>query len=84
MMRDGGFKIRTDLLANKIGKTLAYGYEFCFDIPDEINILNIHQLRSLAGFISILALMQKLGKRIQPQPGCCTMPDFNFLFEKYS
>ncbi len=43
MMRDGGFKIRTDLLANKIGKTDNWlmAMNFVSDIPDEINILNI-------------------------------------------
>lgn len=43
MMRDGGFKVRTDLLANKIGKTDDWlmALNFSTDIPDQINILNI-------------------------------------------
>jgi hypothetical protein len=43
MMRDGGFKVRTDLLANKIGKTDDWlmAFNFVSDIPDQINILNI-------------------------------------------
>ena len=42
-MRDGGFKVRTDLLANKIGKTDDWlmALNFSTDIPDQINILNI-------------------------------------------
>ncbi|MBY0477740.1 MAG: M1 family metallopeptidase [Chitinophagaceae bacterium] len=43
MMRDGGFKVRTDLLASKIGKTDDWlmAMNFVSDIPDQINILNI-------------------------------------------
>jgi hypothetical protein len=43
MMRDGGFKVRTDMLANKIGKTDDWlmALNFSTDIPDQINILNI-------------------------------------------
>nr|MBP6687451.1 hypothetical protein [Lacibacter sp.] len=43
MMRDGGFKVRTDLLSNKIGKTDDWlmAVNFSTDIPDQINILNI-------------------------------------------
>ncbi len=43
MMRDGGFKVRTDLLADKIGKTDDWlvAMNFVSDIPDQINILNV-------------------------------------------
>ncbi|MEJ8818538.1 M1 family metallopeptidase [Lacibacter sp. H407] len=43
MMRDGGFKVRTDLLANKVGKTDNWlmAINISSDIPDQINILNI-------------------------------------------
>lgn len=43
MMRDGGFKVRTDLLASKIGKTDDWlmAINFASDIPDEINILKV-------------------------------------------
>ncbi|RXK62427.1 M1 family peptidase [Lacibacter luteus] len=43
MMRDGGFKVRTDFLANKIGKTDNWlmALNFSTDIPDQINILRI-------------------------------------------
>jgi len=43
MMRDGGFKVRTDLLANKIGKTDDWlmAINFVSDIPDRFNILNV-------------------------------------------
>ncbi len=47
MMRDGGFKVRTDMLANKIGKTDDWlmALNFSTDIPDQINILNILPFR---------------------------------------
>ncbi|HTH31703.1 MAG TPA: M1 family metallopeptidase [Lacibacter sp.] len=47
MMRDGGFKVRTDLLANKIGKTDDWlmALNLSTDIPDQINILNILPFR---------------------------------------
>ncbi len=43
MMRDGGFKVRTDFLANKIGKTDNWlmAVNFSTHIPDQINILRI-------------------------------------------
>jgi len=43
MQRDGFFKVRTDLLASKIGKTDDWlaSINFTSDIPDQINILNI-------------------------------------------
>ncbi len=43
MMRDGGFKVRTDLLANKVGKTDDWlmAINISSDIPDQINLLNI-------------------------------------------
>ncbi|HEX4957348.1 MAG TPA: M1 family metallopeptidase [Lacibacter sp.] len=43
MQRDGFFKVRTDLLASKIGKTDDWltAINFTSDIPDQINILNI-------------------------------------------
>jgi len=43
MMRDGGFKVRTDLLADKIGKTDDWlmAMNFVTDIPDQINILKL-------------------------------------------
>lgn len=43
MMRDGGFKVRTDLLANKVGKTDDWlaALNFVTDIPDQINILRV-------------------------------------------
>ncbi|MBX9781651.1 MAG: M1 family metallopeptidase [Chitinophagaceae bacterium] len=43
MMRDGFFKVRTDLLASKIGKTDNWltAINFTSDIPDQINILKI-------------------------------------------
>lgn len=43
MMRDGGFKVRTDLLASKIGKTDNWlmAINFVSDLPDQINILNV-------------------------------------------
>lgn len=43
MMRDGFFKVRTDLLASKIGKTDNWltAVNFTSDIPDQINILKI-------------------------------------------
>jgi hypothetical protein len=42
MQRDGFFKVRTDLLSNKIGKTDNWLMAFNFngDIPDAINILS--------------------------------------------
>ena len=47
MMRDGGFKVRTDLLADKIGKTDDWlmAMNFVSDIPDQINILNIFPVK---------------------------------------
>nr|WP_294903746.1 M1 family metallopeptidase [uncultured Lacibacter sp.] len=47
MMRDGGFKVRTDLLSNKIGKTDDWlmAINLSSDIPDQINILNILPFR---------------------------------------
>ena len=47
MMRDGGFKVRTDLLADKIGKTDDWlmALNISSDIPDQINILNILPFR---------------------------------------
>jgi hypothetical protein len=47
MMRDGGFKVRTDLLADKIGKTDDWlmAINLSSDIPDQINILNILPFR---------------------------------------
>ncbi|MFT3844879.1 MAG: M1 family metallopeptidase [Lacibacter sp.] len=43
MMRDGGFKVRTDMLANKVGKTDNWlaAINFTSDIPDQINILKL-------------------------------------------
>jgi len=43
MIRDGGFKVSTDLLASKIGKTDDWlmALNFSSDIPEQINILNI-------------------------------------------
>lgn len=43
MMRDGGFKVRTDLLADKIGKTDDWlmAINFVTDIPERLNILNV-------------------------------------------
>ena len=43
MMRDGFFKVRTDLLADKVGKTDNWltAINFTTDIPDAVNILNI-------------------------------------------
>jgi hypothetical protein len=42
MMRDGGFKVRTDLLADKIGKTDNWlmAMNFVSDIPERFNVLN--------------------------------------------
>jgi hypothetical protein len=42
MMRDGGFKVRTDLLADKIGKTDNWlmALNVVSDIPERFNILN--------------------------------------------
>jgi len=42
-MRDGGFKVGTDLLADKVGKTDNWlvAMNFVSDIPDQINILNV-------------------------------------------
>jgi hypothetical protein len=43
MIRDGGFKVRTDLLASKVGKTDDWlmALNFSSDIPEQINILNV-------------------------------------------
>lgn len=43
MQRDGFFKVRTDLLASKVGKTDNWlaAINFSSDIPDQINILNV-------------------------------------------
>lgn len=43
MERDGFFKVRTDLLSNKIGKTDDWlmAVNFSGDIPDAVNILNV-------------------------------------------
>jgi hypothetical protein len=43
MMRDGGFKIRTDLLADKIGKTDNWllAFNFVSDVPENYNPLKI-------------------------------------------
>ncbi|MFO0415627.1 MAG: hypothetical protein ACK50E_08225, partial [Bacteroidota bacterium] len=42
-MRDGGFKVSTDLLANKTGRTDNWliAMNFVSDIPDQLNILNV-------------------------------------------
>ena len=42
-MRDGGFKVSTDLLATKTGKTDNWliAMNFVSDIPDQLNILNV-------------------------------------------
>ena len=47
MMRDGGFKVRTDLLAAKIGKTDDWlmAMNFVTDIPDQINILKFFPVK---------------------------------------
>jgi hypothetical protein len=47
MMRDGGFKVRTDLLADKIGKTDDWlmAVNFVSDIPDNFNPLSILPFR---------------------------------------
>ncbi|MBK8088785.1 MAG: hypothetical protein IPK31_13075 [Chitinophagaceae bacterium] len=47
MMRDGGFKVRTDLLAAKIGKTDDWlmAMNFVTDIPDQINILKVFPVK---------------------------------------
>jgi hypothetical protein len=43
MIRDGAFKVRTDLLANKIGKTDDWlsAMNFTMDVPDRFNPLSI-------------------------------------------
>ena len=43
MMRDGGFKVRTDLLASKIGKTDNWltSINLSSSIPDKINPLSV-------------------------------------------
>jgi hypothetical protein len=43
MMRDGGFKVRTDLLSNKIGKTDNWlvAMNFNSTIPNKINPLSV-------------------------------------------
>jgi hypothetical protein len=43
MMRDGGFKVRTDLLADKIGRTDDWlmAMNFVSDIPERFNLLNV-------------------------------------------
>jgi hypothetical protein len=43
MIRDGAFKVRTDLLADKIGKTDNWlsSVNFTTTIPDNINLLNV-------------------------------------------
>jgi hypothetical protein len=43
MQRDGFFKVRTDLLASKVGKTDNWlaAVNFSADVPDQINILNV-------------------------------------------
>jgi hypothetical protein len=43
MMRDGGFKFRTDLLGNKVGKTDDWltALNFSTTIPDKINPLSV-------------------------------------------
>lgn len=43
VIRDGGFKVRTDLLANKIGKTDDWlsALNLSTDVPDAINILKV-------------------------------------------
>ncbi len=43
MIRDGGFKVRTDLLASKVGKSDDWlmAMNFSSDIPEQINILNV-------------------------------------------
>ena len=43
MIRDGGFKVRTDLLSNKIGKTDDWlaAVNFTSDIPKQVNPLSI-------------------------------------------
>lgn len=43
MMRDGGFKVRTDMLASKVGKTDNWlaAVNFTSDIPDQVNILKL-------------------------------------------
>lgn len=47
MIRDGGFKINTDLLANRVGRTDNWlaAINLSSDIPDAINILNILPFR---------------------------------------
>ncbi len=42
MLRDGAFKVRTDLLSSKIGKTDNWlaAMNFTMDVPDKYNILN--------------------------------------------
>lgn len=43
MIRDGGFKVRTDLLANKVGKTGNWlvAANFNSTVPDNINLLSV-------------------------------------------
>lgn len=43
MIRDGGFKVRTDLLSDKVGKTDNWlaAINFTSDIPERINPLSI-------------------------------------------
>jgi hypothetical protein len=43
MTRDGAFKVRTDLLSNKVGKTDDWlaAANLVIDVPDRFNILNV-------------------------------------------
>jgi hypothetical protein len=47
MMRDGGFKVRTDLLADKVGKTDDWlmSVNLVSDIPEKFNLFSILPFR---------------------------------------
>jgi hypothetical protein len=56
MMRDGGFKVRTDLLSDKVGKTDDWlaAVNFTTSIPDAINPLAVLPFRlPIRAFVDI-------------------------------
>lgn len=65
MERDGAFKVRTDLLAEKVGKTDDWliAANFSTTIPSSINPLSLLPVKIPLNLFLILALMLKPGSK---------------------
>ncbi len=65
MVRDGGFKVRTDLLADKVGKTDDWlmAVNFSTTVPASINPLSLsankNSIKSICGYRHLCRCMEK-------------------------